>query len=278
MAIVKNYDVIGKNYIFEDYLKTPVLHMFFENSYYYYIPIGLQAICVIHCMRKGNQNKWIWIIVFLPVIGSLAYIFSEIITRRGIDNVTSGVGSVLNPGGSVRKLEEQLRFSDTFHNRIALADAYLATGQTDDAINLYEQSLTGVFTENEHVIKQLIVAYSNVGRYADILPLAKKIYASPQFAKSRVHVLYAMALEQTGKNELAEKEYKTMNGRFAYFEARYQYSLFLLRAGRDDEAKQVLDSMVYEGGHLSSRERRANNVWIGKARDEVRKLNTVNKP
>ncbi|THU37355.1 hypothetical protein FAM09_19265 [Niastella caeni] len=252
--------------------------MFFENSYYYYIPIGLQAICVIHCMRKGNQNKWIWIIVFLPVIGSLAYIFSEIITRRGIDNVTSGVGSVLNPGGSVRKLEEQLRFSDTFHNRIALADAYLATGQTDDAINLYEQSLTGVFTENEHVIKQLIVAYSNVGRYADILPLAKKIYASPQFAKSRVHVLYAMALEQTGKNELAEKEYKTMNGRFAYFEARYQYSLFLLRAGRDDEAKQVLDSMVYEGGHLSSRERRANNVWIGKARDEVRKLNTVNKP
>jgi hypothetical protein len=68
-----------------------------------------------------------------------------------------------------------------------------------------------------------------------------------------------------------------MNGRFAYFEARYQYALFLLRAGSDEEAKQVLDNMVYEGGHLSSRERRANQAWINKAKDEVRKLNTVSK-
>lgn len=245
--------------------------------YYYYIPIALQAICVIHCMRKGNQNKWIWIIVFLPVIGSLMYIFSEMITGREIDNVTSGVGSVFNPGGSIRKLEEQLRFSDTFHNRVALADGYLAAGNTNEAITLYEQSLTGVFTENEHVLKQLIVAYYNVGRYADILPLTKKIYASPQFAKSRVHILYAMALEQTGNQEQAEKEFKTMNSRFAYFEARYQYTLFLLRAGRYDEAKQLLETIVYEGGHLSSRERRANQVWINKAKDEMRKLNTVSK-
>src|SRR5690349_4434434 len=136
--------------------------MYFAN-YYFYIPVALQAICVIHCMRKGNQNKWIWIIVFLPGIGSLAYIFSEMITGREIDSVKSGVGSVFNPGGSIRKLEDQLRFSDTFHNRVALADGYLAAGHTEDAIALYEQSLTGVITENEHVLKQLIVAYSNVG-------------------------------------------------------------------------------------------------------------------
>jgi hypothetical protein len=252
--------------------------MFFANSYYYYIPIALQAICVIHCMRKGNQNKWIWIIVFLPGIGSLAYIFSEIITGRQIDNVRSGVGSVFNPGGSIRKLEEQLRFSDTFNNRVALADAYLAAGYTNDAIALYEQSLTGVFTENEHVLKQLILAYANAGRYADILPIAKKIYASPQFAKSKVHIIYALALEQTGKSDSAEKEFKLMNSRFAYFEARYQYSLFLIRAGRYEDAKQLLDTIVYEGGHLSSRERRANYEWIGRAKDEVRKLNTVSKP
>jgi hypothetical protein len=89
--------------------------------------------------------------------------------------------------------------------------------------------------------------------------------------------LYALALEQTGKSDQAEKEFQIMNGRFAYFEARYQYALFLLRAGRNEEAKQVLDNMVNEGGHLSSRERRANQVWISKAKEEVRKINTVNK-
>jgi hypothetical protein len=184
---------------------------------------------------------------------------------------------MFNPGGSIRKLEEQLRFSDTFHNRVALADAYLAAGETKNAITLYEQSLTGVFTENEHVLKQLIIAYANEGRFDEIIPLAKKIYTSPQFAKSKVHILYAMALEQTGKPELAEKEFKTMNGRFAYFEARYQYTLFLLRAGRDEEAKQLLDTIIYEGGHLSSRERRANQLWINKAKEEARRMSMVNR-
>jgi len=249
--------------------------MFFENSYYYYIPIGLQAICAIHCMRKGNQQKWIWIIVCLPVVGSIAYIFSEIITGRNVGNVTSGVGSVFNPGGSVRKLEQQLRFADTFHNRVALADAYLASGNTKDAIDLYEKSLTGVFTENEHLIKQLILAYDKVGRYDDIIPLATKIYSSPQFARSKMHVLYALALEHAGKNEQAEKEFKLMDSRYANFEARFQYSLFLTRAGRHNDAKQLLDAIVDEGAHLSSRERRANSEWIGRAKDEAKKLNTV---
>jgi hypothetical protein len=246
--------------------------MFFANSYLYYIPIALQAICVLHCIRSGNQNKWIWIIVFLPVIGSLIYLFSEVFTGREIDQVSSGMGQVFNSNGSIKKLEQQLRFSDTFHNRIALADAYLAKGYTNDAIALYEQSLTGVFTENEHVIKQLIIAYANVSRFADILPLAKRIYNSPQFAKSKVHVVYALALEHAGNKEQAEKEFKMMNSRFAYFEARYQYALFLARNGRKGEAVQLLDDMVAESTQLSSRERRYNAQWIAQAREELRKL------
>lgn len=246
--------------------------MFFYNNYFYYITVALQVICVLHCLKKGNQNKWIWIIIFLPVVGCLIYFFSEIATGRQINQVSSGLGSMLNPTGSIRKLEQQLRFTDTFHNRVALADAYLAHGRTEDAIALYEQSLTGVFTENEHVLKQLIIAYANVKRYKDIIPLAQKIYRSPQFARSQAHMLYAIALENTGHAEAAEKEFRSMNGRFSNFEPRYQYGLFLRRARRDDEAKQVFGDMLNEAGHLSSRERRYNQVWFNQAREELKKM------
>lgn len=246
--------------------------MFFNNMYFYYITIGLQAICVLHCLKKGNQNKWIWIIVFLPVIGCLIYLFTEIFTDRQISQVSSGVASVLNPSGSVRKLEEQLRFSDTFQNRVMLADAYLANGRTADAIDLYEQSFTGLFTENEHLLKQLIIAYSIVKRYEDIIPLAQKLYRTPQFARSRAHMLYAIALENTGNSQLAEKEFKMMNVRFSNFESRYQYGLFLLRMGRDDEAKQLFKELLGEASHLSSRERRGNQVWFNQAKEELKKI------
>lgn len=50
----------------------------FLPGYFYYVTLALQAICVIHCLRKGNQQKWIYIIVFLPLIGCVdRCLFSE---------------------------------------------------------------------------------------------------------------------------------------------------------------------------------------------------------
>ena len=99
--------------------------------------------------------------------------FTEIVNSRDIQKVQSGLGEVFNPSGSIRKLEENLQFSDTFHNRVALADAYLYSGNTHKAIELYESSLRGAFIENEHVLAQLTVAYSRQQRYNDVINCAK---------------------------------------------------------------------------------------------------------
>lgn len=246
--------------------------MFFANNYYYFIIIALQAFCVLHCIKRGRQNTWIWLIIFLPVVGSLIYLYSEVFTSNEIRNVQSGVGNMLNPGGKIRKLENNLKFTDTFNNRVALADAYLATGQTAKATELYESSLTGNFIENEYVLSQLIIAYFQLKRYDDIIPIAKKIQKLPQFGRSRAHILYAMALAATGKDSEAETEFRMMKARFSNFEARYQYGCFLIRAGRREEAKQLLAEMTGEFTYLSSPEKRNNRQWFALAKDELRKL------
>ena len=246
--------------------------MFFLSGYFYFITIGLQAICVIHCLRRGNQNKWIWLIVFLPLIGCIVYIFTEMVTGNEIQKVQTGIGSILNPGGNIKRLEENLRFSDTFNNKVQLADAYLAEGHIDEAIELYESSLTHAFEENEYVHAQLIIAYYEKQRYTDLISVAKKIYRLPQFARSKSNMLYAIALGYTGNNELAEKEFKKMKSRFAYFEPRYQYGMFLKRSSRIDEARSIFSEMLEEGSHLSPREKRSNRVWLNKAKEELQSV------
>ncbi|MDI3320183.1 hypothetical protein [Pinibacter soli] len=241
-------------------------------NYIYYITVGLQAICALHCIRKGNQNKWLYIIIFLPIIGSLIYFFGEIFTKGQLRNVQSGMDAVIQPTGSIRRLEEQLKFTDTFDNRVALADAYLATGQTEKAIELYERSHTGVFTENEHLLSQMIVAYYKAHRDEDIIPLAQKLYKSPQFPRSQAHLLYAIALANTGKSALAEKEFKTMSSRFSCFEQRYNYGLFLIKQGREEEAESIVSEMLGEASHLSSRERRDSRQWFAAAKDALKSL------
>lgn len=244
----------------------------FFPGYFYFISIALQAICVIHCLRKGNEQKWIYLIIFLPMIGCVAYFFTEIVNVRRIHGPQLGSGGFSgfsSPVGRIRKMENTLRFADTFNNRVMLADAYLLVGRTDEAIGLYKESLTGAFSENEHVIKQLIVAYFQKGMYAEVIVMARRLYGRPQFARSKEHVLYARALEYTGDVEGAEREYMKMKGRFADFEARYQYGLFLRGAGREKEARLVFEDIADEAPHLSSRERRDNRSWISKAKEEL---------
>jgi hypothetical protein len=244
----------------------------FGNNYLYYIEICLQVVCAIHCMRRGTQGKWLWIIVFLPLVGCIIYIVSEMRPRRSINAPKIDIGAVINPAGKIKKLEDDLKFKDTFDNRIKLADAYLAAGQITPAIELYEKSLTGAFAENEHGIAQLAAAYFQKERYNDTISSLKKIYNTHQFARSRTHILYAKALEQTGNAEAAENEFKLMKGRYSNFEQRYEYGLFLERADRIEDAYAIFEQMLDEAPHLSSMERKNNRIWLSKAKDELKRI------
>jgi len=245
---------------------------FNQGSYFYYIVLALNIFCVIHMIRRGTVNRWIWLVIFIPVVGALVYIFYEVLPNRRINTAKIDLNGLFNPGSKIKKLEDEMRFTDTFANKVKLADAYLASGYTDKAIELYESSLAGAFVENEYVIAQLVVAYYEKQEYEKVIEMAKKIYKLPQFPRSKAHLLYAKALENTGNMEQAEAEFKLMKGRFSYFQQRYEYGLFLVRAGRDQEAANVFTDMLNEERHLSSVERRTSREWFAKAKDELRKI------
>lgn len=239
---------------------------------YYYLVLILQGICVFHSIRRGTQSKWIWMIVFLPFIGCLAYLFTEIIQKQHFNTVQSGMSTLVNPHGRIKELEDRFRFSATFANRTALADAYFAKGQYDRAIELYEPALTGIFDENEAVIKSLMQAYYKVERFEDIVRLAPKVSNSLDFAKNPANLCYALALEQVGEFESAEKEFKRMNLRFSNYDARCSYGAFLVRIGRSDDAFQVYQNIIIEAQQLRGRERNSMKPWAAKAQQEMNKL------
>jgi len=131
----KNSAVIPQIFIFEHPAKTPPTDMFFSSPYFYYVTIGLQAFCAVHCIRKGNQQKWIWIIVFLPLLGGLIYIFSEVLPHRGsLPSVKVDVGA----------LTETLFESELFgHKKGSFTDA------REDRIGRFEAAGTGTLFLDE---------------------------------------------------------------------------------------------------------------------------------
>lgn len=245
------------------------------QGYYYYIIVGLQAFCLYHAYQLGTINRWWWIIACIPLLGSGFYLFTEVFSGRRMRGPKIDVGAIINPGAKIKKLEDELKFTDTFANRIKLADAYLDAGQTDKAIELYEASLTGTFADNEHALSQLMTAYYNQERYTEVITIANKISRSQKFNKSRAHMFYAMALEHTGQPDAAEREFKAMKGRYSCFEQRYEYGLFLKRADRYDDARRIFTEMLDEVPHLGAIEKKSGKIWFAKAKDELKTLTPV---
>jgi hypothetical protein len=66
-----------------------------------------------------------------------------------------------------------------------------------------------------------------------------------------------------------------MKGRYSYFEARYQYGLFLTRNGREQDAYIIFTDMLDEQPHLSPVEKRSNRVWFAKAKEELKKISVA---
>ncbi|MCU0334285.1 MAG: hypothetical protein MUF62_04445 [Chitinophagaceae bacterium] len=249
--------------------------MYFGNyGWMYALTIGLQGFCAWHSFKRGTQQKWIWIIVFLPLVGSVVYLFSEVFSRGDVQQVQAGVSAIINPSGHIKKLQERLRFADTFQNRILLADAYFNAGMLAEAVEIYEYSLQGNFAENEHVLTQLCMAYTSQGQYSKAVEAGRRVAATPQFARSRAHIAYAQALAGNGQAAAAEAEFKKMAGKYANFEARYQYGQFLLQQQRPAEALHIWRQLVEEGAHLSSIEKREAKAWVNAARQAL-KTNTV---
>ena len=241
-------------------------------SNYYIITIVLQAICAIHCIRKGTQQKWIWIIVFLPVVGCIAYLYTEVFSSKTSYQIYSNEKSNFLFGNNIKKLEETLRFSDTFKNRTALADAYSNKNQIDKAIVIYEDSLQGNFKDNEYVSTQPIYCYFKINEFQKLIDVAKTIYNKPQFLRSQSHTYYAVALAKMGNNDLAENEFKMLNGKFSHFEARYHYALFLKQLCRFDEANNIFKNIIADTEHMNFSEKRSVNHWVSLTKKELNKV------
>lgn len=239
---------------------------------YYFLVLILQGICAFHSIRNGTQSKWIWIIVFLPFIGSVAYIFTEIIQKRHVDGLQNSVSGLINPIGRISDLEKQFKLSGTFNHRVALADAYMHAGMFDKAVETYEPGLTGVFEDNEHVIRQLLVAYFQLERYEDVIRMTPRIYKTLDFSKSHSNLVYALALEKTGKTEQAEKEFKAMNHRFSNFEQRFEYGQFLIRQNKKKEAAHLYQEIVNEAEQMNRSEKGNSRQWIDKSYQQLKQL------
>lgn len=237
----------------------------------------LQIALIVHAVRTGRAPYWIWILFLAPGIGAAAYIvielLPELMASRGARQAFRGVQKTLNPGADLRQLQREHRLSGSVDASRRLANELIAIGKFQEAIEHYENALTGLYEDDPDLLLGLAQAQFENGAYAQAKQtLDRLIEKNPDFKSPEGHLLYARSAEQCGEMTLAESEYKAVAGYFAGAEAKVHYAIFLERIGKSDEALQVYKDIA-DTAELAPRHYRiAQKQWLGIARDAVSRL------
>jgi hypothetical protein len=154
------------------------------------------------------------------------------------------VTAIVNPNKKIRAFKKKLSFSDTFQNKINLADAYLDIKDLTNAILYYEKALFGEFENHPQTLNKAIKCYFEIKKYDKVVTYARKINLEKSFRDSLC--IYAIALEKCAYFEEAEIQFKKTDKRYSNYPERLELSEFLIRIDKIADAKKVLSELVSE--------------------------------
>jgi hypothetical protein len=225
-----------------------------------------QVTCAVHVVRTGRNYYWIYIVVFLPVVGMATYFIAEMVPElmqsRRARQAAAGVAKALNPGKSLREAQRRCEITPTAENKARLAQEYLLIDRPADAAALYREALVGVHATDPGMMLGLARALFAQGDVAQTQAVLEKLReANPEINSPDGHLLYARALEQQDKTEEALGEYQALAAYYPGQEVRCRYALLLQRVGRHDEAKRVFEEVCQLLDYGPRHQRRLQREW-----------------
>lgn len=238
----------------------------------YYLIIALQVFCIYHLFKNRNNYYWVFAILFLPLIGSLVYLFSNVIRKNDVAKVQDELTTIINPTKKINDLIKQLQFADTFTNRVNLADAYVEIKDYKNAIIHYEESLKGNFQNDYYVIQQLITCNFYTKAFDKVIEYSNVISNNPDFVASKGQFFFGQALEQIGDLEKAEIELRKVDRRYSNYSERLVLAHFLIRNDKKHEAKQILEEILIEAQHMNKNNKRLYKTTIAEVRKTLNQL------
>jgi hypothetical protein len=224
--------------------------------------IALQIFCIVHAIRNGRE-RWIFLILIFPLIGSIVYLVMEVRIGREGRKVAAQVVNAITPSRRLEELRAQLEHCDTVENRMALAEESTAHGLHDEAIQLYEGCRHGPFKDDPEVLIRLARAYMASKAYEKVRDTLEHLFrTTPRFKTPEHRLLLARAFEQLGATDDALAEYEAISGRVVGDEARCRHAVLLRKLGRNDEARKIFAKILSDARQSPGHYRRANRDWI----------------
>jgi hypothetical protein len=229
---------------------------------------------IIHVLKTGRSRYWVIILLFMPMIGGAAYLVIELLPEFS-GSITGqraarSVRQTLNPGAELRQHEAAWTQSPNVDNSRRYAEALLDADQSEEAENIINQALKGLFsTEPTLLLLKARIQFED-GRTSEAAATLESLQEhNPDFRSAQGHLLYARALETEGKIDDAIREFSAVSGYYPGVEARYRLALCMQAAGKDKAANSELESILNDAKLAPPHFRKSQKKWLDAVKREL---------
>ena len=234
---------------------------------FFIVSIILQALLIIHCIKTGRNQIWIWVIALLSYAGIVAYVAVELVPdlfrSRTARRAARGVSRALDPGRDLRQAADRAQVSGNVASRQAWADELAKQGRHIEAIDVYRSALAGLYEFDPKLMLGLASSQFESGDPAAArATLERLIEKNPDFMSPDGHLLYARAVEASGDTAKAIEEYAALAGYYPGAEAAVRYAALLRKEGRPDESSRVLRELLEQARIAPAYYRRTQKEWL----------------
>lgn len=244
-------------------------NLFGLDSSVYYIAIPLQILVIIHAL-KTDRKQWLYMLIFIPVVGSLIYLYMEVLPDLRNGTFLSSLQKYFMPGQKIKQWERKVQISGSITNKLGLAEAYAEQKQYEKAIELTSSCLKGLYVDDPAILLQLARQYFQNGQYQESIRFFDQLNKNNgNFSMVEDELLYVRALEGTGEIEAVHQGYKRIIRNHHSLEAMFHYGMFLKKQQQKAEAKLQFQAVREEIKLLPRYLRRRNAQWSRRALKEL---------
>jgi hypothetical protein len=231
--------------------------------------ILLQALAVVHFIRRRPDGYWLWIILFLGPLGALVYIFAEVIPDAGL---LSQSFKVFPRRKRIRELESAVLDNPSAGNYEELADLYLEAGKYARAGACYDKAISSR-TDSLDPFYRRGIAEIEMGDFAAAGPdLERVVSADPKYDFHRAMGLLAHAYANTGHADKAETLFQEATKISTSSETYYNYACFLALQGRHAMAREWAQRILAKKPTMPGYLRRRERPWFRRASGLLNRL------
>ena len=229
----------------------------------------LQAIAIVHFIRRRPDTYWLFIILFLGPLGAIIYLAVEALPDLGLVGQSF---KVFPRRKRIAELEAAIRDNPSAGNYEELGDLYMDDGKLAEARSAFDKAIAARADTLDPFYRRGVCAIL-LGDAAAALPdLERVVGKDPNYDFGRAAGLLAHAYAQTGQKEKAEVLFRQITITSTLSETYLNFADLLASEGRNAEAREwaqkVLDKKPTMPGYLRRRER----PWFRRANEVLKRL------